>query len=146
MKLFYILILTLAINNISWAQQDGKNIFNKLNDETYGGDVRIYQTPALRLSMEKHLASVSEQKGINGYRIQIYFGNGKHARDVSNKTRVEFISKNKNIKAYIQYENPYFKVRVGDFRNKTEALNILEKIKSDYPDAFIVPDVINIAE
>ncbi len=143
MKLLVTIILSFILS-LSWAQQDGKNIFNKLNDDTYGGDVRVYQSPSLRLNMEKHLASVSEKKGVDGYRIQIYFGNGKNARKKSNDARVKFITENPDIKAYIIYDNPYFKVRVGDYRNKSEALFVLEKIKEQYADAFIVPDIINV--
>lgn len=145
MKSKYLTLITIifiALN--TFAQSEGKNIFNKINDENTGGDVRIYQTPALRLSMEKHLASIAEKEGVKGYRVQIYFGNGKHARAKSNEARVNFISKNPDVKAYIQYSNPYFKVRVGDFRNKSEALFLLQKIKADFPDAFIVPDIIKV--
>jgi hypothetical protein len=126
---------------ITNAQNDAKNIFNKLNDDN-GGDIKVYQSPQLRLAMEKQFASINNKKGIEGYRIQIYFGNGKNARQKTNEVRVMFISQHKDTKAYIVYDNPYFRVKVGDYRTKSEALHFLTEIKSEYPDAFIVPDII----
>lgn len=40
--------------------------------------------------------------------------------------------------ATIIYSNPYYKVIVGNFRNKIEAVSFLNIIKSDFPNAFIV--------
>ena len=144
MKIGLIIIISfLAI--IVNAQDDAKNIFNKLNDNK-GGDVKVYQSPQLRLAMERQFASINNKKGIEGYRIQIYFGNGKSARQKTNKVRVAFISQHKETKAHIVYDNPYFRVKVGDYRTKSEALLFLTEIKSEYPDAFIVPDIIEVEE
>ena len=125
------------------AQDKSENIFNKLNTNE-GGKIRIYESPQLRLAMEKQLASIDNKRGIEGYRIQIYFGNGKNARQKTNNVRVEFISQHKDTKAHIVYDNPYFRVKVGDFRTKSEALFFLTQIKEEYPDAFIVPDIIDV--
>jgi len=49
-----------------------------------------------------------------------------------------------DIASYILFENPgYFKVRVGDFRSKTEATRLFLLISKDFPDAYMVPDFIN---
>ena len=45
--------------------------------------------------------------------------------------------------AYRSYVNPYFKVTVGDFRTRSEAMQLLMEIKSDFPAAFIVKENIN---
>lgn len=138
--IFILSLLVLVIN----AQDDAKNIFNKLNDEN-GGNVRVYQSPQLRLAMEKQFASINNKEGVKGYRIQIYFGNGKNARAKTNQARVNFISKYKDTKAHIVYTNPYFRLKVGDFRTKSEALFFLTEIKPYYPDAFIVSDIIDVS-
>ena len=142
MKTVLIIIISF-LSVIGNAQDNAKNIFNKLNDSN-GEDIKIYQSPQLRLAMEKQFASIDNKKGIEGYRIQIYFGNGKSARQKTNNVRVTFISQHKDTKAHIVYDNPYFRVKVGDYRTKSEALNFLTKIKPQYPDAFIVPDIIDI--
>ena len=44
---------------------------------------------------------------------------------------------------YRGYENPYFKVSVGDFRTKEDARKFLNSIKGSYPSGFIVREKIN---
>ena len=48
----------------------------------------------------------------------------------------------KGIPAYRSYVNPYFKVSVGDFRTKAEAMEKLIHIKRVFPAAFIVKEKI----
>ena len=47
------------------------------------------------------------------------------------------------IAAYRSYENPFFKVTVGDFRTRSEAMQLLTSIKSEFPKAFLVKENIN---
>ena len=46
-------------------------------------------------------------------------------------------------RAYRSYANPYFKVTVGDFRTKSEAMALLERIKYEFPSAFVVKENIS---
>ena len=36
--------------------------------------------------------------------------------------------------------NPYFKVTVGDFRTRSEAVKLLERIRGAFPSAFVVKE------
>jgi hypothetical protein len=45
-----------------------------------------------------------------------------------------------DVMAYRIYANPYFKVTVGDFRTKSEAMALLARIKGDFPSAFVVKE------
>ena len=56
--------------------------------------------------------------------------------------KVEFLSKFPDYNVHIKYDAPNFKVRIGDFRTKNEALKLQKQIEGDYPMAFIVPDKI----
>ena len=48
-----------------------------------------------------------------------------------------------DVKAYRTYANPYFKVTVGDFRTRSEAMELLTRIKPLFPSAFIVKEPIS---
>lgn len=74
-----------------------------------------------------------------GYRIQIFFGNLKAAKDLRNA----YISKHPKDPCYLVQSSPNFAVRVGDFRSSLEASEYLHMIKSEYPSAYIVPDQIS---
>ena len=89
--------------------------------------------------IETHKNSYTE----SGFRIQIFSGNKRQpARDA----RAKYISLRHDIKAHEIYQQPYFKVRVGDFRTKLEALSFQKEIASHFPNCFIVKDEIEIEE
>ena len=60
----------------------------------------------------------------------------------SEETLKKFESKYHDVKAYRTYANPYFKVTVGDFRTKSEAMDLLSRIKREFPTAFVVKESI----
>ena len=43
-----------------------------------------------------------------------------------------------HIQAYRSFASPNFKVTVGNFRTRLEAEALLQRLKGDFPDAFIV--------
>ncbi len=143
---FFILLSFILISNISFSQDESDNksdIFNDLQNNS-GGTVKIYESPTIRLQMEKHLETFAKKKGVEGYRIQIFFGSSKSAQKLANETRADFISVHEDLKAYIEYNAPYFKVRVGNFRERSYALQLLQEISEEYPSAFVVKDIIEV--
>lgn len=80
---------------------------------------------------------------LKGYRIQIYSGNKKQP---ANQARSTFTRLYRKKKAHIDYEQPYYKVRVGDFRTKIEALNFKNDLTKHFPNCYIVNDEIDIKE
>ena len=75
--------------------------------------------------------------------MRIFFDNSQSARTESEATLKAFEAGHHDISAYRSYVNPYFKVTVGDFRTKSEAMQLLQKIKWEFPAAFIVKENIN---
>ena len=74
---------------------------------------------------------------LKGYRIQIYSGDKRGQRE----TRLAFTQSYKTIKAHESYGQPYFKVRVGDFRTKLEAIKFKNELINHFPICFIVNNV-----
>jgi hypothetical protein len=54
----------------------------------------------------------------------------------------EFEEKYPDIGVYLTWKAPNFKVRVGDFGTRMEAEGFLNKIKKDYPIAWVIKDKI----
>ena len=44
---------------------------------------------------------------------------------------------------YRTFESPNYKVSVGDFRTKDEALKVFQALKASYPTALLLKDTIN---
>jgi hypothetical protein len=76
---------------------------------------------------------------IPGYRVQIYFGG---VRPKASEVKLDFSGKHSDVPSYISYTAPNFKVRVGDFRTRLEAVKFMKSIEGQYPTIFIVPDEI----
>jgi hypothetical protein len=82
----------------------------------------------------------NSSQGVEGFRVQIYNDSGNNARSRSMELKEAFESAFPDIPAHVQYQQPNFKVRVGDCRTKLEARRIQKEISNKYPDAFIVKD------
>ena len=126
------------------------DLFNRDDHNNRMGELVINQGLPLDTIINRHILAnknlfrVNNHYGMEGFRIQIYASNNRNAREESNKTRAEFMSKFPDIVSYPLYAEPgYFKVRVGDFRTRTEAMKLFQLISKDFKDAYIVPDIIN---
>ena len=80
---------------------------------------------------------------LNGFRVQIFMEIGNEAVDHANLVKKEFEELHPELPIYLSYEQPYYRLRVGDFRNRVEAEKYLRILKPQYSLAFVTADVIN---
>ena len=92
---------------------------------------------------EGYLKAYMEQKKTMGYRVQLYSGN---KRADAEQVRLAFITKFEKERPDLIYQQPNFKIRVGNYRNRLEATKYLMLYKIDFPSAFIVQDAIRFEE
>lgn len=121
----------------------GSDIFDILHLKKSSGSssVSIHQSKLVEESVRTHVIA-NKGRALNGYRIRIFFDNSQDARVNSGGAYGTFLKYFKGIPAYRSYVNPYFKVSVGDFRTKAEAMEKLIRIKKVFPSAFIVKEKI----
>lgn len=118
----------------------GRNIMDVMPSRSNGGaaDVTIHQGPGVAEALSAHIGANSIKRPM-GYRIRIFFSNDQNARNESIAAAERFSAKWEH-PVYRSYINPNFKVTVGDFRTKSEAMAILEAVRRDFPSAFIVKE------
>jgi SPOR domain len=80
-------------------------------------------------------------KFTNGFRIQIYVGNDRKAAD---DAKIYTYQKYPEIFPYLSYQQPIYKVKIGDFLNRMDAERYYSDIKDLYPSAMILPDRVEI--
>jgi hypothetical protein len=102
----------------------------------------IIQDPKVAELIEKHIQFNENQPVIEGFRVQIFFDSGNNSMENASKVKSNFLNKYPDIPVYLLWQQPNYKVRVGDFRTKIEAQGFYSKIKSEYKNAFIVKDKI----
>lgn len=104
--------------------------------------VTVVADPAIDSLVAKHIRINEEGKGFPGFRVQIFSDSGNGARERANEKRSAFVSKYPDVPAYLDFNNPNFIVRVGDFRTKLEARKFLNTINVEFPYAFVRKDLI----
>lgn len=77
----------------------------------------------------------------DGYRIQIMYTD---VRDEVYKSKANLYKEFADLASYVEYEQPYYKLRVGDFKTRLDATYYLQQVVTLYPGAFIVRDKIKI--
>ena len=88
----------------------------------------------------RHIRVNEMRDGLKGYRLQLFSGSGTTARQEANQLRADFMARNPDIPAYLIYQAPNFKVRVGDFRTELEAIKLQRDMEYRWPGAFVVKD------
>lgn len=81
-------------------------------------------------------AGVRDDK-IKGYRVRIFFDNSQRARSQAAETMARFRELYPAVPVYMSYENPYFKVTVGNCTTKEEAIILKGQIEGSFSRAFI---------
>lgn len=106
-------------------------------------DLNVDQDPQVKKMLQWHIQDNQKMDGMEGFRIEIFSSSALNSKERALNKKVEFLSKYPDTNVHVKFSAPVFKVRVGDFRTKKDALGTYKKIQKDYPGAFIVPDIIN---
>lgn len=125
------------------AQLNGTKLIRELQYSGEGGNITILQNDDIVKIIDKHLYEESKLNGIIGYRIRIYSNSGKQARIDGPKIQANFISNHEGVKTYYTFNSPFYRLYVGDFRTRSEAMKFLKEIEREYPDAFLIRTKIN---
>lgn len=81
---------------------------------------------------------------IDGFRIQIFMESGNDAVEHANVAMEEFKVKYPDIPVYLVFGQPYYRLRVGDYRTRLEAEKAFQILNKDYKKAFITGDRIQL--
>ena len=115
----------------------GPTIFQLLEEK----EVTLNQPQEMEQAYAMYIQQNGERK-IAGYRIRLFFDNKQTARIESEELEKEFQLQFPQIPTYRSYTNPFFKVVVGDYRTKSDAIRELSKILPFYPKAIVVKESI----
>lgn len=91
------------------------------------GDVAVTQL------VEKHIDFNERVKTVPGYRIQIGSFSGANSKNTAFALKEKFLATYPEITAYLVFDEPNFRVKVGDFTTRLEAFVFLQRIKNVYP-------------
>ncbi len=112
-------------------------------DSLSAGSVEVIAPYEFETLVEDYKKENKKTAAIKGYRIQIVSTTN---RAQVYQTKSEFYRQFKDVPTYIEYQQPNFKLRIGNFRNKLEATKALTEVSEFYPDAFITRESISMDE
>ena len=131
-KLFFLFIL---LPFLSAAQND-----TTLSEN---GSVLSINEKGINALVRKYENSLKAKNGIDGWRVQLMF---KSKKKEIQQLEIAFRKLYPEIPSYLQYDTPYYRVRVGNCRTKLEAIKIQRHISKHFPGAYPVPEIINFSQ
>lgn len=103
-------------------------------------DPRLDIFSAKQASVNKLTAKMTSNGQYRGYRVQVL---NTRSRDDAFKMKASLMQMFPSQKAYIIYQSPYFKVRVGNFPEKEDAASFRNVVVKKIPqNSYVVEDLI----
>jgi hypothetical protein len=90
--------------------------------------------------VRKYKTILKNTGGVEGWRIQVTF---KAKREDILPLQIKFSKLYPEIPAQITFDSPYYKLTVGNFRTRNEAIKIKHQINKVFPGAHPVPIIID---
>ena len=149
MKRILIILVLSALATLGARAQDSLNLarmdstsVGKSILSVIGPGAEINQTTQVRQALYNYVSS-NAGKAVQGYRIRVFYDNSPQARVRSESIAAYLRAQYPETGVYRSFESPNYKVTIGDFRTKDEALRIYNALKGTYPTAYIIKENIN---
>ncbi len=136
MKLYFALIFILTLG----YQTEAQNLWYNLPTDSLGS-VSYESEPLIDSLFNQALELNKKDTLVDGFRIQIFYGSKRLG---ATELQTTFNETQDSIQAYLVYQQPYWKVHTGDFRNRWDAEKWAEILNKEYPGAFVVPSKIHV--
>ena len=127
-KILFIVITCLL--SISCVAQNGVLILN--------------QSPKIDDLIMKQRQMHDNDGTIDGFRVQIFMELGNDALHHADSVKTRFSEKYPDVPIYLIFGQPYYRLRIGDFRTRLEAENMFQQVKKEYNNAFVTADRIEL--
>jgi hypothetical protein len=105
----------------------------------------VVQDSRVKELVAKHV-EYNKVSPVNGFRINIFSQSGNNSRGAAVAAQTAFTEIFPYIKSYMTFEEPHFKIKVGNYRTRLEAAHALERVQIFYPQAFIVRDALDVKD
>jgi len=106
----------------------------------------IHKDPRIDLLVKKQ-AQINEEttrearRSVPGFRIQVINTSDRNAA-INAKTKVYQLYP--ELKAYLLYQSPYFRLRVGNFKDKEDADDYIKALSKQFGNVYLVRDIVEI--
>ena len=122
-------------------------LFFLYNGMVYAQDSLIYRDPRVDSLIKKQIQINEEttrdsRRNIPGFRIQVASSND---RNMVFNIKTKIYQLYPELKPYLIYQPPNYKLKVGNFKTPEEADPYLQKLIQNFPSGvYLVPDIIEV--
>lgn len=124
-----LIIAVMMLPQLVWSQSYSTNRSR--------GRVEIKGDVAVAQLVQKHIELNERIRTIPGYRIQVASLSGTSSKNRAFEMKERIREAYPGVEAYVVFDEPNFKVKVGDFRTRLEAYVFLQHIRMDFPGTII---------
>jgi hypothetical protein len=135
-RLLFLILVTLPFASL-FAQPKQDNVIKPGNIEI------VLDDSAIDSLLKASDVQAEKEYVIKGFRVQIIAAGNR--ADI-NKVKSQFYTVFPDIKTFVIYQQPNFKLRVGNYRTKMEAYKVWTEIEKHFPGSFITPDELKLNE
>jgi hypothetical protein len=145
--LFSLIIISSFFCSRTFAQTEQKinEEEQKINDVQLYVDSRIEMlTVSLDNSKNPNYSlkyGTGSIRSAKGYRVLIYSGID---RGKANNVKADFMRRHPDVRVYMSYALPQYRIKVGDFSSREEANELYRQMTSLYSPCMVVPDIVEI--
>ncbi len=136
MKSIAILVFSIvAFSNVLM----GQNLVEEVQTVREGeGVVTIHQEEGIDYLMKTMVDENVRQGGVDGYQIQLYSGSGPKGKRQAMEVKTKLLEEFPELNITTTYNPPFWRIRVGNYRHKHEALPLLNDLKTYFPNCYVV--------
>jgi hypothetical protein len=143
------IICALFISLSVWAE-DSIVVVQRLNILESMPRVEVVQDASVAAMLEVTMSGKEEWIEVDGYRVQIYSSNRQQTAKSEALELEDRLKEKVGQTIYVQYLPPFWKVRLGDFREYEEAKEYKKEFVQQFPDligdTYIVRDKIKVLQ
>lgn len=108
------------------------------------GSLKLHQDSRIDSLVMKQRQIYANDSTIDGFRVQIFMELGNDAVRHADSVKAVFERNYPDVPIYLIFGQPYYRLRVGDFRTRLEAENQYQQLKDEYENSFVTADRINL--
>lgn len=143
------IIFAMLVSLSVWAE-DSIVVVSRLNIMESMSRVEVIQDASVATMLEATMSGKEEWIEVDGYRVQIYSSNRQQTAKSEALELEDRLKEKVSQTIYVQYLPPFWKVRIGDFREYEEAKEYKKEFVQQFPemigDTYIVRDKIKVLQ
>jgi hypothetical protein len=140
-KKFFFFASFFCLCSLSVLAQRGNGKVELIEDSM----ISILQQKRIEYETEPEHESIERKSGtkgtVLGFRVQIYTG---PSRSDAYAAQSKFQRMYSDINTYVSYTQPNYRVKVGDFRSRSEAQAIMRELRKDFTAVFLFTEQVNV--